>query len=41
MGRFVQATDALMDYLSRVGAREAPFVAVGGAEDTDDVNVGG
>jgi predicted O-methyltransferase YrrM len=24
MGRFVQATDALMDYLSRVGAREHP-----------------
>lgn len=24
MGRFVKATDALMDYLSRVGAREAP-----------------
>ncbi len=24
MGRFVQASDALMDYLSRVGAREAP-----------------
>jgi caffeoyl-CoA O-methyltransferase len=24
MGRFVQASDALMDYLSRVGARETP-----------------
>ncbi len=24
MGRFVKATDALMDYLSRVGAREHP-----------------
>ena len=24
MGRFVKATDALMDYLSRVGARETP-----------------
>jgi predicted O-methyltransferase YrrM len=27
MGRFVQATDQLMDYLSRVGAREHPALA--------------